>query len=147
MKEIPNLTTMDDLITKVGELTLDSFNKVKVISQSWEENEKLAVAMNESNAKSAQFEAKLKSAETQVKTMEANRTSLKEINNEKDGTIAQKNLAIKDLKRQLLESEENLNILKESLRVEKIKIKKANEIPFKKVPVKKSTKKKTQAKA
>jgi septal ring factor EnvC (AmiA/AmiB activator) len=147
MKEIPNLTTMDDLITKVGELTLDSFNKVKVISQSWEENEKLAVAMNESNAKSAQFEAKLKSAETQVKTMEANRTSLKEINNQKDGTIAQKNLAIKDLKRQLLESEENLNILKESLRVEKIKIKKANEIPFKKVPVKKSTKKKTQAKA
>ena len=149
MKEIPNVTTMDDLVMKIGELYLDVFNKGKVISQALIQVEELKKERDANVSQFSEAEAKLKTQEHQIKTMTDYKAKSKELDTEKNGKIIQKNLAIKDLTQQLDTTNDELQSLKESLKIEKIKLRQAEVVPFKRVPakVKKVAKKKTQAKA
>ena len=149
MKEIPNVTTMDDLVMKIGELYLDVFNKGKVISQALIQVEELKKERDANVSQFSEAEAKLKTQEHQIKTMTDYKAKSKELDTEKNGQIVQKNLAIKDLTQQLDTTNDELQSLKESLKIEKIKLRQAEVVPFKRVPakVKKVAKKKTQAKA
>ena len=149
MKEIPNVVTTDDLVMKIGELTLDVFNKAKVINQFWVQVDDITKERDVNVSQLAEAEAKLKTQEHQIQTMTDYKAKMKELDTEKNGKIIQKNLAIKDLTQQLDTTNDELQSLKESLKIEKIKLRQAEVVPFKRVPakVKKVAKKKTQAKA
>ena len=125
----PNLTTYDDLINKIGVLTIESLNKDKVLKELW-------AKLDNTNSSDDVLKKKIAKLTAAVSTIEKDKENLKRALNKKmtqhreefNNTLNGKSTEISTLKAQLLTATKQLSDFKKSIKPKRVTKKKGNSV-------------------
>ena len=151
----PNLTTSEDLVNRIGALSVDVFNKEKVLLELWKNIDELTtnvkslteevqslnnIKVSNESTLSIQGE-RIQSLESEKQSIEkALRDDIADIKQRKNDRIHELEKTLKtieadavinqeEIRKELMETRNELSILKESLKPKKAKKKKSNTKP------------------